>query len=333
MKRNLAGLFALCALVSCASAPPPQWVENLEAAFPGDRYIATLGISGSRETVSQAAQTALSSYFQTKVSSSMDMAESYSEQDGAVSHSMQLKQQTLVQTETVLRTVQHTAPWRNPATGLWEAAAYIELEKAWEAFSPQAQKAADTLAHLFQGAQKAGDPFARALLFGKAEAYAAGEEFVTARGFAQILRPVDATKLFEEADSVRSALPRGADDARQNASVYLGPHDLDDRIRKAATAAFSDAGFPVATETKGAAVECEIRVNEGLMSRPPGTGTFYHPELSGEVKSLAGARSPVFSFTVQAEVQSAIDPALALSRAYTALAQALRDTLPKRLRE
>jgi hypothetical protein len=335
MKRNIAGFFALCTIVSCAGTPPPQWAENLEAAFPGDRYIAVPGSSGSRKTAAQAAQTALSFYFQTQVSSRTDLAESYREQDGAVSQSVQLKQQMLVQTVTDLHNVRYTDPWRNPATGLWETAAYIDREEAWQAYSPQAKKAADTFVQLFYGARdEVADPFTRALRFGKAEAYAAGEEFVTARSFAQILHPVKAAALFEEADGVRPILPREAVNARQNARIYLEcPLDFNGLIRNAATTAFRDAGFTAAAESRGAAVKCLIHVDINPMPRPPGTGTFYLPKLSGEVTSLTGTKAAVFSFTAQAELQSAIDPDLARSRAFTALAQALRDTLPERLKE
>jgi hypothetical protein len=293
-----------------------------------------LGTSGSRKTAPQAAQTALSFYFRTRILSSTDLTESYSEQDGVTSQSVQLKQQMLVQTAADLHNVRYTDPWRNSATGQWETVAYIDREEAWKAYSPQARKAADTLAQFAYGARNEADPFARALRFGKAEAYAAGEEFITARSFAQILNPALAAPLFDEVDPIRAALPQETAEARQNARIYLEcPLDLNGLIRNAATAAFRDAGFTTATESRGAAVKCVIHVDVNPMPRPPGTGTFYLPKLSGEITSLAGAEAAVFSFTAQAEIQSAIDADLARSRAYTALAQALMDTLPDRLRE
>jgi hypothetical protein len=238
-----------------------------------------------------------------------------------------------VQTKLDLPTVSHTEPWRNPATGLWESVAYIDLEKGWEAYSARAKKAADTLAQFVSGAKEENlDPFVRALRFGRAEAYAAGEEFAAARSVAQVLSPARAMELFERADRDRAALPREAADARRNASVYLEcPLDLDGMIRNAVAAAFSEAGFPIATESRGAAAACVIRVHEGLMPRPAGTGAFYRSELSGEVTGLAG--EPVFSFIARTELQSAIDPALARSRAYTALAAAAGESLQRRLRE
>ena len=259
MKQNIVGLFAagvlvLCALASCAGMPPPQWAENMEAAFPDDRYIAAHGTSGSRETVEQAARTALSYYFQTQVSSRAE--ESYSEQNGAVSQRLEL--QTLVQTKIDLPAVNCTEPWRNSAAGLWEAVAYIERETGWAAYSARAKQAADTLAQLYSAAaEKDPDPFTRALHFGKAEAYAAGEEFAAARGVAQILDSKRAEALFEKADGAVAALPKAAAQARQNASVYLEcPLDLDGLIHNAAAAAFGSAGFPVANVRRDAAVVC-----------------------------------------------------------------------------
>jgi hypothetical protein len=204
--------------------------------------------------------------------------------------------------------------------------AYLDRDEAWKAYSPQAAQAALTLADLFEGAKEEADPFPRALLFGKAEAYM--PEFITARSFAQILHPARAEALFEEADLDVAALPKEAADARRNAAVYLEcAPDLDGLVRNAAAAAFNAAGFPAAAEHRGAAAVCVIAVNEGVMKRP--AGTFYYPELSGVVSGRGGAA--VFTFTAQAEFQAARDPELARRRAYTALAQAVRDTLAEQL--
>jgi hypothetical protein len=102
-------------LAACAGTPAPAWTENMEAAFPGGQYIAVRGTSGSRETLRQAALGALSPYFQTQVSGRTDLAESYAEENGAVSQSLRLEQQTLVRTETELFAVRYTDPWQNRA--------------------------------------------------------------------------------------------------------------------------------------------------------------------------------------------------------------------------
>jgi hypothetical protein len=352
MKRNRAGFFAaalaaFCMLASCAAAPrhaapqpEPEWYRNREAVYPEERYIAYQGRGSTREEARQKALADLAAYFEQEVKKEGTASISMTERQGAgttaVEKTRRIEETVTVTVSRNLRGVQYAEDdWRNPATGEFVTVAYMDREKAWGVYSPQAENAANTFVQLFYDARNnEADPFTRALRFGKAEAYVAGEEFATARGFAEGLYPARAKVLFEEADGVMQTLPKEANAARQNASIYLEcPLDLGGLIRNAATAAFEEAGFFVTAERRGAAALCVIQVTEGLLRRPPGTGTFYLPKLEGKVKSTVGGEAVVFSFTAEAEVQSAIDGELARSRAYTALARALRNTLAERLAE
>jgi hypothetical protein len=330
----VAGLLALHILASCATAPEPEWYRNMGAVYPEGRYIAYQGQGRSRDEARQNALADLAAYFEQEVRKEGTASISMTEQQGAVEKTRRIEETVTVTVSRNLRGVQYAEDdWKHPSTGEYVSVAYMDREKVWGLYSPQAENAANTFVQLFYYARAGeADLFTRALRFGKAEAYAAGEEFVTARGFVEGLYPARARALFEEADGAMRAMPKEAAAARRNASVYLDyAPDLDGIIRNAAAAAFSAAGFPIAAERQSAAVVCVIEVNEGLLPRPPGTGTYYRPELSGTVTNRSGAS--VFSFNIQAEVQSAIDPALARSRAYTALAQALKATLPKLLTE
>ncbi|MDR0683955.1 MAG: hypothetical protein LBF83_02360 [Spirochaetaceae bacterium] len=346
MKQNTAALFAagllaLCTLASCAtaSAPMPEWYQNTDAVYPRERFIAYEGRGGTVALARQNALADLAAYFEQEVrkegTASIRMIEQQGAAGTAVEKTRRIEEAITVTVKRNLTAVRYAEDaWRHPATKEYVTVAYMDREEAWKVYHPQAQKAADTLTLLFYGAREEADPFTRALLLGKTEAYAAGEEFVTARSFAQGLHPARAAALFEEADAAMPPLSKEADYARRNAGVYLEcTPDLDGLIRNAATAAFNDAGFPVANERRNAQAVCVIEVKEGLVPRPPGTGTFYRPSLTGKVTSLGNAGTSALSFTVEADQQSAIDPGLARSRAYTALAQALRDTLPGRLRE
>ncbi|MDR1257117.1 MAG: hypothetical protein LBJ86_05165 [Spirochaetaceae bacterium] len=346
MKQNIAGLavlglLTLWALASCASVPQvePEWYQNTDAVYPQDLFIAYQGRGRTRAEAEKKALAGLAAYFEQEVRSEGTASVVMTEQRGAAGTAVE-KTRRIEETITVtvsrnLSAVRYAEDaWKHLATGEYVTVAYINREEAWAVYLPQAQKAADTLSFLVYGAREdaAAGTFTRALRFCKAEAYASGEEFVPARSFAQGLHQTRAAALFDEADRLRAPLFREAAEARRNASVYLEcPLDLEGVILSAAKAAFSAAGFPAADRREGAAAECVIRVNEGLLTRPG--GTFYQPELSGEVKSRTGNRATVFSFAVQAGVQSAVDKTLARSRAYNALAQALRDRLPELLAE
>jgi hypothetical protein len=310
----------------------PEWYQNMEAVYPRERYIASQGRGSARAEAEQQALAGLAAYFEQEVKREGTASVSMTERQGAVERTRRIEEAITVTVKRNLSAVRYAEDaWRHPATKEYIVVAYMDREEAWAVYSPHAENAAGTFTQLFYGARNEGaDPFTRALLFGKAEAYAAGEAFVTARGFAQGLYPARAKALFEEADAALSALPKEASDARRNASVYLEcPLDLDGIIRNAAIAALSDAGFPIAREIRSAQAVCLIQVTEGLMRRPAGTGTAYRPNVSVGITSRTG--TSVFSFEAQAEVQSAIDPGLARSRAYAALAQVFRDALTERL--
>jgi hypothetical protein len=306
-----AGLAAL--LIACAGTPAPAWTENMEAAFPGGQYIAVRGASGSRETVQQAALGALSAYFQTQVSSRTDLEESYTEENGAVSQSLRLEQQTLVRTETDLFAVRYTDPWRN-AAGLWEMAAYIDRNEAWTLFEPRlAAKTAPFMA-LFKAAEADAEPLRRFFRYRAAlnSDFAALTAYLN---FAGVLNPERAAA-FGPVREAAAALPQRLNQAKFEASLFLDcPVDMDGITAVALTAVLSAEGFPV-TKDRSAATICRAAVDEGAEKREG--GTFYHIKLTLTITGTSG--SPLFSMTIEAPRQSATNPDIARRRAYTALA-------------
>jgi hypothetical protein len=283
----------------------------LEAAFPARAYAAARGASERRETVAEAALRELSLYFQTRVSSRTDLSESYLEQDGAASQSIQLEQQTLVQTETRLFAVRYTDPWQNPLTGLWEAVAYIDRSEAWVIFEPRlASKTAPFMA-LFQAAESDSEPMRR--FFWYRTAASGANEALAYLDFAQTLNPARAAAFSPVREAI-AALPQKLSRARFDAGVRVEcPADMDGLVTTALTQALGAEGFPVAA---GAATVCRAVVNEGMEKRD--AGTFYNPALTISVAGVTG--DALFSLTFTAPRQSAVNPDIARRRAYAALA-------------
>ncbi|MDR1221166.1 MAG: LPP20 family lipoprotein [Treponema sp.] len=307
----LAGVFAACA----GLRTPPEWAENLEAAFPGDRYIAARGASAKRETAPQSALTALSSYVQTQISSRTDMAESYAEQNGAVSSSMRLEQQTLIQTETELFAVRYTDPWWNPAIQMWEMIAYIDRSEAWSLFEPRLSSRAAPFMAVFEAAEHDPEPLRRFLRYKAAEGFDAAALRVYL-DFARTLDPGRAAA-FDPVRQAVAALPQRMNQAKFEASVYIDcPVDLDGATGAALTSALSAEGFPVTRDRNVAGAICLAIVEEGLEKRD--AGTFYNPALTLSVAGKTGAA--LFSMTINAPRQSAINPDIARRRGYAALA-------------
>ncbi|MDR1074459.1 MAG: leucine-rich repeat domain-containing protein, partial [Treponema sp.] len=155
------------------------------------RYIAARGTSAKRETAPQSALTALSSYVQTQISSRTDMADSYAEQNGAVSSSVRLEQQTLIQTETELFAVRYTDPWWNPAIQMWEMIASIDRDEAWALFEPRLSSRTAPFMAVFEAAERDPEPLRQFLRYKAAEGFDAAALRVYL-DFARTLNPVRA---------------------------------------------------------------------------------------------------------------------------------------------
>jgi hypothetical protein len=297
--------------------PTPAWAENLEAVFPGGRYIAVRAVSGNRETLREAALEALSAYFQTQVSSRTDLAESYAEENGAASQSLRLEQQTLIRTETELFAARYTDPWQNPA-GVWEMAAYIDRNEAWGIFEPRlAAKTAPFMA-LFEAAEAETEPLRRFFRYRAAQNMDSAA-MTAYLNFAGTLSPEQAAA-FRPAREAAAALSQRLNQAKFESTLSLDcPVDMDGITAAALTAALSAEGFPVTTDRNAAAI-CRALVEEGAEKREG--GTFYHMKLTIVIEGISG--TPLCSMTIEAPRQSATNPDIARRRAYTALAGAIQ---------
>jgi hypothetical protein len=315
----LAALLAACAEtprpVPSGEILPPAWMGDLEAAFPGGRYIAVRGTSGSRETVNQAALNALSAYFQVQVSSRTDIAESYTEEDGAVSQSLRLEQETVARTETELFAVRYTDPWQNPIGGTWETVVYIDRDEAWAIFEPRLSSRTAPFMALYQAAEADTESLRRFFR------YKAAGDFDTAAltaylDFARTLNPGRAAEFAPVREALAAFLSR-MNQARFDASVYIDcPADMDGLTAAALTGALSAEGLPVTKDQTVASAVCLAQVDEGQEKREG--GVFYTPELTITINGKAG--TPLFSMTLKVPRQSATNPDIARRRAYTALA-------------
>jgi hypothetical protein len=252
---------------------------------------------------------ALSLYFQSQVSGRTDLAESYTEQDGAASQSVRLEQQTVVQTETELFAVRYTDPWRNGG-GLWEMAAYIDRAEAWALFEPRLASKTAPFMVIAEAAKKDPEPMRRFFRYLRARSLDPSLYL----DFARSLHPERAAA-FNPVREAAAALPQRLDEAKFEASLYIeSPVDMDGVIVAALTRALSAEGFPVTKNRNAASAVCRALVDEGMEKREG--GIFYTPKLT---IAIQGKTDPLFSMTIAAPRQSATNSDIARRRAYSAL--------------
>jgi hypothetical protein len=300
----------------------------MEAVYPRTAYIAQRGEGGTRQDAELAALNAISYYFESEINAGQSSRSVWTERNGATSTESRTETETIVQSQTRMVAVRYgEAPWQNPATGKWETVAYLDRNEAWTLYEPQAKMVSDGLLALMNAAENEGEAFSRVLRFGTAASYADGTEFTTVREFAQVLYPSKAQAFFRDADSAISSLPAKIDAAKRSTKIFIQcSPDLDGLIYNAAVAAWGMEGFPVEQNRDAAASVCLIHVDEGVQKMD--SGVFYNPSLSGMVNGVSGA---LFSFTIKAARQGAINPDIAKRRAYTALASAFEEAFPGEL--
>jgi hypothetical protein len=321
-------------LSACAGGPQaaesaaPAWVHSIEAVYPRSAYIAQKGEGNARRDAELAALGAISYYFESEINARQSNRSVWTERDGLTSAESRTEAETIVRSQTRMVAVRYAEdPWQNPATGKWETAAYLDRNEAWTLYEPQAKVVSDSLLALMNAAENEGEAFPRVLRFGTAASYADGAEFNTVREFAQVLYPSKAQAFFRHADNAVSSLPAKIDAAKRSARIFIQcSPDLDGLIYNAAVAAWGTEGFPVERNRAAAANVCVIRVDEGIQKMD--SGVFYYPSLTGVVNGASGA---LFSFTIKAPRQAAINPDIAKRRAYTALAAAFEEAFPGEL--
>jgi len=311
-------------LIGCASTPKntaPAWVTDVQSVYPWDTYITGRADGATRKDAEENSTAELSLYFIRETTVERSSRSTWTEQDGVSGSESTTEENVLVKSYARLVTVRCADdPWYNPATKTWETVAYIDRDQAWAAYEPNARKQADTFLNLVKAADEETEPFNAVLRYGTAVAYAWSTEFNTVRDFSQVLHPVQAGKLFAEADAALSSLMEKQLRAQEKSIITIQcPVDYDQIIYQSMVKALGTSGFPV--ENNGNTVTtCVIQVEEGMQKNV--SGTFYTPSL---IATISGRNGAMVSFRVSSERVGAVNTDVAKRRAYTSLANALED--------
>jgi F0F1-type ATP synthase membrane subunit c/vacuolar-type H+-ATPase subunit K len=125
---------------------------------------------------------------------------------------------------------------------------------------------------------------------------------------------------FAEVRAAVAKIPQKIDEAKKAANIFVVVDtDNEGAINAALAKALGGAGWAVAKSRTGAAAICAATVTEGVQKSD--MSTFYFPKISITLRSNGGG--DVFSFSIEAAKQGAINPDIAKLRAYTALAAAI----------
>ena len=316
----------LLLLDACASSAPsvPEWAggeEALEAAFPDGRYIKQKGRGDSVKQAETAALSAMSRYFLTGI---RDVSTERVSVDSEGRYSSTIEEETFIRSEIELFALRYTDPWLAGGavtSGKWETVAYIDRAEAWINYEPKAQKQADAFTALFEAAENERDPLKRFFAYRAAEQYTASSDYRTTMEFGQKLAPEQMNSAFAEVRVTVAKIPQKMNEAKKAANIFVAVDtDNEGALNAALAKALGCEGWAVAKSRAGAAAVCAATVTEGVQKSD--MSTFYFPKISITLRSTGGG-GDVFSFSIEAAKQGAINPDIAKVRAYTALAAAI----------
>jgi hypothetical protein len=319
--------FIPLSLDTCASSAPavpvPEWAggeDTLEAAFPNARYIAQKGRGDSAKQAETTALSAMARYFLTGI---RDVSTERVTVDSEGRSSSTIEAETFIRSEIELFAVRYTDPWLESGSvtsGKWETVAYIDRNEAWINYEPKAQKQADAFTALFEAAENERDPLKRFFAYRAAEHYTASSAYTTTMEFGQKLAPDQMNSAFAEVRACVAKIPQKMDEAKKAANIFVVVDtDNEGALNAALAKALGGEGFPVAKTRAGAAAICVATVTEGLYKTD--INTFYYPKISITLRSASSG--DVFSCSIEADRQGAINPDIAKLRAYTVLSAAI----------
>ncbi|GHU02002.1 hypothetical protein FACS1894147_02970 [Spirochaetia bacterium] len=296
--------------------------------YPRAEYLTGRGTGLSRAEAETVAIAEIARIFGVSFSSTARGRETFSTGNGNTTESRELSTETLTRTYTELFSLKYAVPWRNPQTKQWEALAYINRQEAWETYEPEAQKQAGAFTALFEAAENESDPLKRFFAYRAAEQYTASSAYITTLEFGQVLAPMQMNSAFTEVRAGIVTIPQKMNEAKKAGNIFVVVDtDNEGALNAALAKALGGEGFPVARTRAGAAAICAATVTEGLQKSD--MGTFYFPKISITLRSANG--SDVFSCSIEAAKQGAVNPDIAKLRAYTALAAAIEKQLPVEL--
>ncbi|MDR1786777.1 MAG: hypothetical protein LBR23_10015 [Spirochaetaceae bacterium] len=336
-----APLFCAALLASCASAPsvpgpeqdapPPEWFLDVGAVYPREKFLAEKGRGASAGEAEIAGSRAIARYISSQINT--ELRETSVAASGRATETT-LTDTTFIQSQMELFALHYAKAWFNKAENVWETIAYIERDEAWEMYEPKVREEISVFLNLYDTAVQESDPLKRFALFSGARNYYELNA-ASVRKFAERLHPRNAAESFAEIQAALSELPGKTDEARAQAVIFIDcANDYETRVTQALEKCLNDEGFRVAKNRDAAAGLLTVTVSENETEQAQGNNAVFYvfvPSLQAVLSSSGGV---IFSYTSPpVERATAMNRDVGKRRAYTALAQKVRDSFPAEFRE
>ncbi|MBR5965844.1 MAG: LPP20 family lipoprotein [Treponema sp.] len=157
MKKLAAALFVLANFSLAFCVQPPLWVDDLQSAYPNQKYIASLGTGNTVDNARSSAIGQIASFFSSKVLVNTSANSNMKSDGSSTSKSQQIDQSVQVVSDMTLTAVKYSSPYYDKKKKLYYVAAYIERQEGWQAIELKAARLKSQYSSAMALAKKAGD--------------------------------------------------------------------------------------------------------------------------------------------------------------------------------
>ena len=283
-------------------------------------YISQTGYGGTKESAQNNALSALSKFFQMKISVS-EVEHTQMTNDEVDSS---ITEEVFVQSQTELFAVHYTKPKYDKKQKIYEVTAYIDREEAWQIYEPKIQDCVSSFESFYFNANSKTDSFLKMAGLSKAYVNARQNKLSKKLDFAQILSPDQAAQ-FDATRNHLSEIEASVHKLAKQCSFFiLCENDFDETVLRAVGEFLSKFGIVIGD--KKSEYLCSVKIIENKQALP--AGTFYSPSFSLKISCVDEV---LFSSEGQLKKIGAKNGDVAKQRAYQAIAQSIQDTLKKEL--
>lgn len=257
----------------------PLWLtdEGRVAAFPLNKYLSAVASGDSAESAKASAQSDLGTFIKAQVVTVKEGRRKVASSAGVTTDDAVFAQNTTINSDNLLFSVQYTVPFYNEAQGVYYCAAFIERKRAYDFVAPKLENALAVFPPLYQKALQKESAFEKWLAIKDAQKVL--KDFYEVWDFARAVFPAGAQK-FEALDKSATASFSKAVEVSRAVKIFVTANNDDGgKVAAAVEGALGKAGFTV---TKGAA-DFQARATLDFAVKKAGSVYAAYPALTVEV--------------------------------------------------
>lgn len=237
---------------------------NYESVYPASKYIAQKGTGKKADEAKLNAIANISFYLNTNVNAKREINfksyETFNGKKTKVQTVQDVERKTYVDTDSSLKALEFTEPWKNKKDKTWYCVAYIKREILWNEYEPVLRVAKDNFAGFYDEFQKSNEPLEKIRLLAMAKEH--GYDFLDKISYAQFLSESLTNANYSEDITLLSSLNSLIQKVKNQTQLFITVNnDSGNMIYSTVSQILTDNGFVVTKNRVDCAYKVDVQAN------------------------------------------------------------------------